>query len=118
MLSKIKEYFSQTTTYLALLLSFWGASGFLSLIGYIACHWDADITNHPLMIPGTFILGTISFFVCVIVFCIYVTHMIKKPSFKKVLADIFLVILTFIPFLNVVGLIIEIVSNIVHFFID
>lgn len=118
MLSKIKEYFSQTTTYLALLLSFWGASGLFSLFLYIVCHWDADITNHPLKIPGSFILGLISFVLCVIISGLYFSLMIKIPSVKKIIMDIVLIIITFIPFFWIVGYIIEFVSTIVHMFID
>ena len=98
----IKENCPVSTTVIAIAISFCGAAGLCSIISFA----DTDPANTP-------ILAVIASICCILVLTLvllYIHFRKKYPSSGGVCIDIFIVILTFIPFLFIYTDILDIID--------
>ena len=93
---------SETITIIAIAISFCGAAGLCSIISFA----DTDPANTP-------ILAVIASICCILVLTLvllYIHFRKKYPSSGGVCIDIFIIILTFIPFLFIYTDILDIID--------
>ena len=116
---KFREFLKQKSTILALLLSFFGSGGLYCLMGYLFSHLDGGgIDNSPIYIPCTFIGGWICLIICCIIFAYYISSLCQKFSAKKIIFDIVLVLVTFIPFLWLIGHTVGLLTMVFHTYME
>jgi len=118
-MEKIGGFLKQKSTLLALLLSFFGGAGLYCLMGYLFSHLDGGgIDDSPIFIPCSFIGGWICLIICCIIFACYISLLCQKFSAKQIIFDIVLVLVTFIPFLWLIGHAVGFLTMIFHIYIE
>lgn len=93
----MKKYLSWKTSLCAFAISVCGAIGLYCLLFYYACVAFHESSKSPIAFPLSFVLGTISFALFVILCTVYCRLRNKRRSVVGIILDVLMSILCLLP---------------------
>lgn len=101
------------TSVIALGLSAAVSLGICCVLLYLASVAFGEVHKHPIAHPMSIAVGLISFFMVILLFCLYVKQRSERPSVKGVVLDVLLALVCLVPFFYAWAWVIEIARALV-----
>lgn len=92
------KHITWKTSLIALGISAVGALGLGCVLLYLGSVAFGEAHKHPIAHPMSIAVGLISFFMVILLFCLYVKQRSERPSVKGVVLDVLLALLCLVPF--------------------